>query len=230
MPSHGPNTSITAAIIAVTGTTSSVPRTKAPRTKSGDAGSCRSVSPSPLSRPGASKSLRSVQRQAAARARKKASSPATTSTWPSRDACTSPGISRATTRSGCTGRSGSMISPSGTSASTLSETSGSRGSSERSPPRSASIVASREPDSLSCAATRCVSVPRCSASSRCRNPRMALRIRSSPRASITRLHSVSKPMERLFRFAEPIVRSSSSMMSSLACTLRDRSSGPGILG
>ena len=55
----------------------------------------------------------------------------------------------------------------------------------------------------------------------CAAPRSRVRMRGSPRASMTMLHSVSKPIERLLKLADPTLRSSSSTTSTLLCTLRD---------
>ena len=64
---------------------------------------------------------------------------------------------------------------------------------------------------------------RCSASSRSRKPAIARATRGSPRASSARLHSVSVPIERSARLAEPIISNSSSTMSTLLWMLRQPS-------
>jgi hypothetical protein len=60
---------------------------------------------------------------------------------------------------------------------------------------------------------------------------MAAFTRGSPRASIAMLHSLSKPIERLLKFAEPTLHSSSSTTITLLCTFSTLgNSSPGTYG
>ena len=90
-------------------------------------------------------------------------------------------------------------------------------------------AAIRLPVRASASSTRSGVVPRCSASRRARKAAIPRALRGSPAASTWRSHSVSNPIERLLRLAEPTRALLSSTTITLACTFR-RTSSPGKRG
>ena len=93
-----------------------------------------------------------------------------------------------------------------------------RGSSRRGPPFRASTVAISEPCAAAASASASGVLPRCSAS-RVSRARCTKRLAAASSAATASTHSLSRPMERLARLAEPITSSRSSTAISLACRL-----------
>ncbi len=153
-----------------------------------------------------------VNRQTAATT----SSATTRATHPRSDRCTgvrSPVGTKVSTSRSAAGRSGSQTSPSRNArcidgaAPPATAASGSAGmgsvSSVRGAPRSASTAAINEPRLASASAKTWRSTPRCSDSSRSRKCSTTGPRRGSSAASSTRSHSLSSPIDRLLRFADP---------------------------
>ena len=136
----------------------------------------------------------------------------------------------ATSDSGSMGASGSTNAVAGSSWSRSAATAGSSGSSERPGARRFSMVWIRLPVRSISTATVSGAAARCSPSRRLRTPAIQRAMRSSPRDSMATLHSVSSAMERLLRFAEPMVRSRSSTTITLLWTLRQPCSSAGMAG
>ena len=113
---------------------------------------------------------------------------------------------------GSMGPSGSKIADSGTRLSASRSLRAFTQARPRPDVWSESTAASREPSAAITSSTRSGARPRCSPSSRFRKRAMAVSMRACPPDSIARSHSVSRPRERLVKFAEPTRANVSSIM------------------